>query len=137
MDKIWLKGRDFKWQGNPHGGQGDIYNYLRQFFFDFIKCYVLQYSYSGSSTAEKADFLFDEFKQFIGDIHLKKFNGTGDCNITLFQTLGITKQQVTEYIMAWSPDAPAEFFAKKGKLNGMPTTLAAKPETQIKRDKCR
>ena len=137
MDKIWLRGKDFKWQGNPHGGEGDIYNYLRQFLFDFIKCYVLQYSYSGSTIAEKADFLFDEFKQFIGDIYLKKFNGTGDCKITLFQMLGITKQQVTEYIMAWSPDAPAEFFAKKGKLNGMPTTLAAKPDTQIKRDKCR
>ena len=108
---------------------------MRQFLFDFIKCYVLQYSYSGRTIAEKADFIFDEFEQFIGDIHLKKFDGSGDCNITLFDTLGITKPQVTEYIMAWSPGK--EFFAGKGKPNGMPTTLAAKPATQIKRERCR
>ena len=137
IDRIWVRGKKFAWQGNPHSkdGSGDIYNYLRQFFFDFIKTYVLQYSYSGRTIAEKADFLFDEFKQFIGDIYLKKFDGDGDCKITLFDTLGITKQQVTEYIMAWSPGK--EFFAGKGNPNGMPTTLATKPATQIKRERCR
>jgi len=138
IDRIWLTGEKFQWHGNPHSKDhsGDIYNYIRQFFFDFIKCYVLQYSYGGKTIAEKADFLFDEFKEFIGDIHLKKFDGSGDCKITLFQTLGITKEQVTEYIMAWNPDEPNQFFATKNNPNGMPSTLAAKPETQIKRDKC-